>query len=98
MCRRSALLAVFMLAVSALAAAANDPEILYGMNYNYLSVDTSVLSQCTPQNRNIAARGHAFLAHYGETHVRELVREDLQNMRAAGFSVVRTLVFFGRSG
>jgi hypothetical protein len=75
------------------ASLAAHPAI-FGMNYNFLTVDKTRLALCASKNRAAAVKGQAFLVRYQEPGVRQTVLKALSDMRKAGFESIRVFVWF----
>ncbi len=75
-------------------AAPSSPS--FGMNYDFLNVDKTLVSLCGSEKGKAAVvKGHAFLVRYQEPGVRQTVLKALTNMKKAGFAGVRVIVWFG---
>jgi hypothetical protein len=87
-----------VIVVAALAstgdATSGAPTEKFGMNYDFLSADNAVLSECASKGKAVAVKGQAFLVRYQDPGVRHAVVKVLSDMKKAGFEGVRIIVWF----
>jgi hypothetical protein len=100
--RRKKLSVTVAIALAALVSAgsatlAASPAI-FGMNYNFLTVDKTKLALCASKSRAVAVKGQAFLVRYQDPGVRQTVLKALAGMRKAGFEGIRVFIWFAAQG
>jgi hypothetical protein len=84
--------------VSAGSATLAASPAIFGMNYNFLTVDKTKLALCASKSRAVAVKGQAFLVRYQDPGVRQTVLKALAGMRKAGFEGIRVFIWFAAQG
>ena len=82
--------AVILLSVGLLSPGLSQ-DIAYGMNYDVVSTDTNLTTNCT-SDPNVTVHEKSFLPRYASSVMRRNVRTELKELNSSGFQIVRSIV------